>query len=88
MRSGVDSLYIAVPALLLLLWFLAAWFSVRRVRSLSANSRPGWRTAAEGLALSLALLLLGAVAANGVYNAVAIQRFLATNPPRGRAVPG
>ena len=88
MRSGVDSLYIAVPALLLLLWFLAAWFSVRRVRSLSANSRPGWRTAAEGLALSLALLLLGAVAANGVYNAVAIQPVPGNQSAQGQAVPG
>ncbi|MGD0578113.1 MAG: alpha/beta hydrolase [Bryobacteraceae bacterium] len=83
----MDSLYIAVPALLLLLWFLAAWFSVRRVRSLSASSRPGWRRAAEGLVLSLALLLLGAVAGNSAYNAVAIQRFLATNPPRGKLYP-
>ncbi len=83
----MDSLYIAVPALLLLLWFLAAWFSVRRVRSLSASSRPGWRRAAEGLVLSVALLLLGAVAANGVYNGVGIQRFLSTNPPSGKLYP-
>jgi len=83
----MDSLYIAVPALLLLLWFLAAWFSVRRVRSLSASSRPGWRRAAEAFVLSLALLLLGVVAANAVYNGVAIQRFLSTNPPSGKLYP-
>jgi pimeloyl-ACP methyl ester carboxylesterase len=83
----MDSLYIAVPALLLLLWFLAAWVSIRRVRLLSASSRPGWRKAAEGLVLSLALLLLGGVAGNSAYNAVAIQRFLETNPPSGKLYP-
>jgi pimeloyl-ACP methyl ester carboxylesterase len=83
----MDSLYIAVPALLLLLWFLAAWFSVRRMRSFLASSRPGWRRAAGGFVLLLALLLLGGVAGNSAYNAVAIQRFLAAYPPKGKLYP-
>jgi pimeloyl-ACP methyl ester carboxylesterase len=80
----MDSLYYLVPAFLLTLAILVAWLAVRRARSPATATQPLWRKAAERIPLTVAALGLLAVALCGVYNAIAIQRFRAANPPLGR----
>ncbi len=81
---SMDSLYYLVPVLLLMLAILVAWLAVRRALSPATAMQPLWRKAAERIPLTVAAMCLFAVAVCGVYNAIAIQRFRAANPPLGR----
>jgi len=80
----MDSLYYLVPAFLLTLAILVAWLAARRMRSPATAMQPLWRKAAERIALTVAAVCLLAVAVCGVYNAIAIYRFRAANPPLGQ----
>ena len=80
----MDSImYVVVPAAVLVLGSLLAWPSIRRMAWLAAAEAPLWRKTAERVALSLAVALIVAVSGWSTYNAIAIQLFLAANPPRG-----
>jgi uncharacterized membrane protein len=65
----MDALYVVVPAVLLLIGILTAWFSIRRMASR--------RQVAERIVLGLVVLGAVAVVGNSTYNAIAIQVFLA-----------
>jgi pimeloyl-ACP methyl ester carboxylesterase len=80
----MDTLYSLVPVLLLIPATLVAWLAVRRARSPATATQPLWRKAAERVPLTVAALALLALALCGVYNAIAIRRFLAANPPLGQ----
>ena len=84
MNSLMDYLYYLVPAFLLTLAILVAWFAARRMRSPATATQPLWRKAAERIPLTVAAACLLAVAVCGVYNAIAIYRFRAANPPLGQ----
>jgi pimeloyl-ACP methyl ester carboxylesterase len=80
----MDYLYYLVPAFLLTLAILVAWLAARRMRSPATAMQPLWRKAAERIALTVAAVCLLVVAVCGVYNAIAIYRFRAANPPLGQ----
>jgi len=80
----MDSLYVAVPVLVLCLCLLATWLAMRRMVSLCTRSGSRWWKAAERIVLSLAILLAVGVAGNSTYSAIAIRLFLAANLPAGK----
>ena len=80
----MDSAYIVVPALILLITILTTYFSIRRMVSLSAKTYGRGRKATERIMLSVLVLLAIAVAGNSTYNAIALLVFLATHLPLGK----
>jgi len=76
--------YVVVPAILLVIGSLLVWLCARRLLSLSTRSYRTWRKVTERILLSMAAVLVTAVVLCSVYNAIAIQVFLANNPPQGK----
>ena len=79
----MDFDYVVVPVLILFIAVVVIWLSVRRVLSISAKVSRRWRRVAERIALSLTVLLAGAVAVSASFNAFARLWFRAHNPPPG-----
>jgi pimeloyl-ACP methyl ester carboxylesterase len=59
------------------------WLSVRCIFSLSTKSYRTWRKVTERIILSLVVLLAAAVTGSSAFNAIALYRFRALNPPPG-----
>jgi pimeloyl-ACP methyl ester carboxylesterase len=71
----VDINYVVIPALLVLIGILVAWFSIRRVLSLRNKTLPTWRKLSERVGLSLVALVAVALAASSGFNAIAISYY-------------
>jgi pimeloyl-ACP methyl ester carboxylesterase len=82
----MDFDYVVVPVLILFIAVVVIWLSVRRVLSISAKVSRRWRRVAERIALSLTVLLAGAVAVSASFNAFARLWFRAHNPPPGETL--
>jgi pimeloyl-ACP methyl ester carboxylesterase len=76
----VDIYYVVLPAVIVLIGIVVAWFSVRRVLSLGHKVLPAWRKLTERIVLSLIAIGAIVVAASSGYNAVALHHFR-SNPP-------
>jgi pimeloyl-ACP methyl ester carboxylesterase len=76
----LDVDYAVVPALIVLLGILIAWFSARRVMSLRSKILPSWRKISERIVLSLVALVGIALAASSGFNAIALHHFRAHVP--------
>lgn len=76
----MDTLYIVIPALIVLIGALIVWFAVRRIRSLRKKDYLVRRKVLERIALSLAIVTALAVLASSAINAVLLRHALA-NPP-------
>jgi pimeloyl-ACP methyl ester carboxylesterase len=72
--------YVVIPALLVLLGVLFAWFSVRRIFALRTKSYSPVRKITEGILLSLAALLLLVAAGSSGVNAVILAYYHARLP--------
>ena len=79
----MDFDYVVVPLLILFIGVVVIWLSVRRVLSISAKVSKRWRRVAVRIALSVVVLLAGAVAGSTSFNAIARLWFRAHNPPPG-----
>ncbi|MFL6428834.1 MAG: alpha/beta hydrolase [Acidobacteriaceae bacterium] len=84
----VDLQYAVIPALIVLIGILIAWFSLRRIRSLGRKSYPAWRRLTERIALALITVGAVAVAVSSGYNAIAQYRFRAHPPGQMYTVNG
>lgn len=82
----MDFDYVVIPAALLVVGFLVIWLSLRRMRALSTKHYSTGRKVAERIVLSCVVLAVAAVAGSSVWNAVALHRFWARNPPRGEVL--
>ena len=71
----LDVDYAVVPALIVLLGILIAWFSVRRVMSLRSKILPSWRKITEHIVLSLVALVAVVLSASSGWNAIALHHF-------------
>jgi pimeloyl-ACP methyl ester carboxylesterase len=80
--------YVVLPALLVLLGILFAWFSVRRLLVLRSKSYSPVRKITEGILLSLAALLLLVAAGSSGVNAVILAYYHAQLPGQVYAVDG
>ncbi|HEY6765340.1 MAG TPA: alpha/beta hydrolase, partial [Candidatus Sulfotelmatobacter sp.] len=80
--------YVVIPALIVLLGLLLAWFSVRRLLALRTKSYSPVRKITEGILLSLAALLLIVVAGSSGVNAVILAYHHARLPGRVYRVDG
>jgi pimeloyl-ACP methyl ester carboxylesterase len=76
----VDVDYAVVPALIVLIGILIAWFSTRRVLSLRNRTLPTWRKMTERIVLSVVVLVAVAVAASSGFNAIALHHFRSRPP--------
>ena len=76
----LDVDYALVPALIVLLGILIAWFSVRRVMSLRSKILPSWRKVTERNVLSLVALVAVVLAASSGFNAIALHHFRSKPP--------
>jgi pimeloyl-ACP methyl ester carboxylesterase len=76
----LDVDYTVVPALIVLIGILIAWFSVRRVLSLRGKTLPTWRKITERIVLSLVALGAMVVAGSSGWNAIALHRFRSQTP--------
>ena len=76
----LDVDYALVPALIVLLGILIAWFSVRRVMSLRSKILPSWRKVTERIVLSLVALVAVVLAASSGFNAIALHHFRSKPP--------
>jgi pimeloyl-ACP methyl ester carboxylesterase len=76
----VDTHYVVVPALIVLIGILIAGFSMRRVLSRRNKTVPCWRRVTERVVLSLVALAAVAVAASSGFNAIALHHFR-SHPP-------
>jgi len=76
----LDVDYAVVPALIVLLGILIAWFSARRVMSLRSKVLPTWRKITERIVLPLAALVAVGLAASSGFNAIALHHFRSKPP--------
>jgi pimeloyl-ACP methyl ester carboxylesterase len=79
----MDLDYVVMPAIVLAVGILIVWLGVRRMLSLSKKGYRTWRKIAERVVLSAVVLVAAAVAASSSFNAIALYRFRALNPPPG-----
>ena len=79
----MDFDYVVAPLLILFIGVVVIWLSVRRILSISAKVSKRWRRVAERIALSVVVLLVGAVTGSASFNAFARIWFRAHNPPPG-----
>jgi pimeloyl-ACP methyl ester carboxylesterase len=84
----LDVDYAVVPALIVLLGILIAWFSVRRVMSLRSKILPSWRKITERVVLSLVGLVAVMLAATSGFNAIALHHFRSKPPGQTYQVNG
>lgn len=80
----MDVDYVVFPVLILLIAIPVIWLSIRRIRLLSTKVFAPWRRVVERILFSAAILLALALAGSTTFNAIAIQRFRATNRPLGK----
>ena len=79
----MDFDYVVAPLLILFIGVVVIWLSVRRVLSISAKVSKRWRRVAVRIALSVVVLLAGAVAGSTSFNAIARLWFRAHKSPSG-----
>jgi pimeloyl-ACP methyl ester carboxylesterase len=79
----MDFDYVVLPAIIFLVGILIVALSVRRILSLSTKSYRTWRKIVERTVLAAVVLLVAALAGSSAFNAIALHRFWATNPPPG-----
>ncbi len=79
----MDLDYVVLPAIILLIGILIIALCVRRFFSLSTKSYRTWRKVLERTVLSVVVLLVAVVAGSSAFNAIALHRFWAVNPPPG-----
>lgn len=79
----MDFDYVVLPAIILLVGILIVALSVRRIVSLSTKSYRTWRKVVERAVLSVAALVAAFLVGSSSYNAIALHRFFAKNPPPG-----
>src|ERR1700742_3456937 len=84
----LDVDYAVVPALIVLLGILIAWFSVRRVMSLRSKILPSWRKITEHIVLSLVALVAVVLSASSGWNAIALHHFRSKPPGQTYQVNG
>jgi pimeloyl-ACP methyl ester carboxylesterase len=77
-----------VPALIVLIGLLIAWFSARRVMSLRGRSFLKWRKITESIVLLPAGLVAVVLAASTGFNAIALHHFRSKPPGRMYSVNG
>jgi pimeloyl-ACP methyl ester carboxylesterase len=76
----LDVGYAVVPALIVLVGVLIAWFSIRRVQSLRNRTLSAWRKITEHIVLLLAALVAVSLVASTGFNAIALHHFRSTPP--------
>ena len=76
----LDVNYAVVPALIVLIGILIAWFSARRVLSLRNKTLPTWRKITERIVLLLVALVAVALAASSGFDAIALHHFRSSPP--------
>jgi pimeloyl-ACP methyl ester carboxylesterase len=81
-------IFVVIPALIVLLGLLLAWFSVRRLIALRTKSYSPVRKITAGILLSLAALLLIVVAGSSGVNAVILAYYHARLPGQVYRVDG
>ena len=79
----MDFDYVVMPAIIFVVGVAMIWLCVRRILLLSKNSFRVWRKAVELMILSSLVLITAAVAGSSAFNAIALYRFRAENPPPG-----
>jgi pimeloyl-ACP methyl ester carboxylesterase len=83
----MDFDYVVLPAIIFVIGILIVWLCVRRFRSLSTKSYRTWRKVVERIVLSVAVVLVTALAGSSAYNAIALHHFWAANQPPGAFYP-
>jgi pimeloyl-ACP methyl ester carboxylesterase len=80
----MDFEYFAGPAFLLLFGSFVGWLGIRQMRSLRARSSSPWMRVVDGSILSVLVVGSFALASIASFNALALLRFRALNPPPGQ----
>jgi hypothetical protein len=78
----MDVNYVVIPALIVLIAVLVAWFSIRRISSLPSKTFSTWRRASARIVLSLVVLVAVALAVSSGFNAIVLYYF--RHPPPGQ----
>ena len=79
----MDLDYVVIPAAIFVIGIVVVWLCVRRILSLQTKSYRTRRKVAERIVLSMAVLVLATVSGSSAFNAIALHRFRALNPPPG-----
>ncbi len=79
----MDFDYGLMPAINFVVAIGVAWLGAQRVLSLSKISSHAWRKFVERIALEAVVCIAAVVAAGRAFNAIALYRFRAENPPPG-----
>ena len=79
----MDFDYVVMPAILFVVGIGVAWLGARRVLSLSKEPGNTWQKAVKCIALEALACIAAVVAFSSVFNAIALYRFRAANPPPG-----
>lgn len=79
----MDFDYVVMPAVILVLAFVAAWLCVRRICLISVKTHPTWRKIAERVLLSCLLLVAIFFGVSSSINAIRLYYVRAMNPPSG-----
>jgi pimeloyl-ACP methyl ester carboxylesterase len=84
----MDFAYVVVPAIFVIIGVLAAWFVVRRMRSLRTAGVPVWRTITVRVILSLVGVAAVLLAGISGWNAVQFYRYRQSPPGQMFSVDG
>jgi len=79
----MDLDYVVIPAAIFVVGIVVVWLCVRRILSLQSKSYRMRRKVAERVVLSIAVLVVAALSGCSAFNAIALHRFRALNPPPG-----